>query len=428
MDSYTDFRHPQPVEQSGLMACCSPATLLTLPSGFEQGQQHHQPDTCSFPPAVCALPQQQQQQGQYDLQDPQGGQLLSPPTCCSDTSLYMSPYMSYQSTIQNIWPSPPLGPGDIQNCISFQDSPVCGSACLPIYNSSNDNSPTSPSGWSTVSGYPPTTTFFPQQHPGDQSFAQVCTPMSAQDLPHHYSDMPTPYTESYHAESDTEMPTGMNMSVSSSDVMPSLSAVPPSSSVGSPEGLRAETPASLVMPKIEPMENQDAEFMDSILAVPNAADPIAASGVGHDEKNDEPYAKLIYRALMSRPDYTMTLQELYQWFRDNTNKAKNEKGGWQNSIRHNLSMNAVSLTPKTSTSLLYMQLFWFLFFFHPEGSGIPCYGAQHAAHLFLCVYLLFFFSSRPLLLRQQYHLPGSQFDTYNSGGWDNRYADCFFLP
>ncbi|KOS17428.1 Fork-head transcriptional regulator 2 [Escovopsis weberi] len=59
-----------------------------------------------------------------------------------------------------------------------------------------------------------------------------------------------------------------------------------------------------------------------------------------DAKNEEPYAKLIYKALMSRSDYCMSLQDLYQWFRENTNKASDEKGGWQNSIRHNLSMNA----------------------------------------------------------------------------------------
>ncbi|KAF4592266.1 forkhead domain-containing protein [Ophiocordyceps camponoti-floridani] len=59
-----------------------------------------------------------------------------------------------------------------------------------------------------------------------------------------------------------------------------------------------------------------------------------------DGKLDEPYAQLIYRAFMSRSDHAMTLQDIYQWFRDNTNKAVTEKGGWQNSIRHNLSMNA----------------------------------------------------------------------------------------
>lgn len=55
-----------------------------------------------------------------------------------------------------------------------------------------------------------------------------------------------------------------------------------------------------------------------------------------------PYAQLIYRAFMSTPRHAMTLQEIYQWFRDNTDKSKGQGKGWQNSIRHNLSMNAVS--------------------------------------------------------------------------------------
>lgn len=57
---------------------------------------------------------------------------------------------------------------------------------------------------------------------------------------------------------------------------------------------------------------------------------------------DEPYAKLIHRALMSAPTKSMVLQEIYQWFRDNTQKGGAESKGWMNSIRHNLSMNAVS--------------------------------------------------------------------------------------
>ena len=55
-----------------------------------------------------------------------------------------------------------------------------------------------------------------------------------------------------------------------------------------------------------------------------------------------PYAKLIERALLTAPKYTMSLQDIYQWFCDNTDKPSFTKSGWKNSIRHNLSMNAVS--------------------------------------------------------------------------------------
>jgi hypothetical protein len=61
-----------------------------------------------------------------------------------------------------------------------------------------------------------------------------------------------------------------------------------------------------------------------------------------DHSIDEPYAKLIYRALTSRPDHAMVLQDIYQWFRENTTKGGSDTKGWMNSIRHNLSMNAVS--------------------------------------------------------------------------------------
>jgi hypothetical protein len=58
--------------------------------------------------------------------------------------------------------------------------------------------------------------------------------------------------------------------------------------------------------------------------------------------SDAPYAKLIYKALMEAPNHSMVLQDIYQWFIDNTGKGSSVSTGWRNSIRHNLSMNAVS--------------------------------------------------------------------------------------
>ncbi|KAK7541407.1 hypothetical protein IWX49DRAFT_322597 [Phyllosticta citricarpa] len=54
----------------------------------------------------------------------------------------------------------------------------------------------------------------------------------------------------------------------------------------------------------------------------------------------EPYAKLIHRCLMQAPNKEMVLRDIYNWFKSNTNKAADKRTkGWQNSIRHNLSMN-----------------------------------------------------------------------------------------
>lgn len=74
-------------------------------------------------------------------------------------------------------------------------------------------------------------------------------------------------------------------------------------------------------------------------------DEVFDDGSGEDDKEcnmDEPYAKLIYRALMAAPNNAMVLKDIYKWFAENTDKASSPSKGWQNSIRHNLSMNGVS--------------------------------------------------------------------------------------
>lgn len=74
-----------------------------------------------------------------------------------------------------------------------------------------------------------------------------------------------------------------------------------------------------------------------------------------DPAVEPPYSKLIWEALMSAqdPDYMMPLQSIYDWFEKNTSKGKDKNKGWQNSIRHNLSMNAVRdyFAPSTWWSL-----------------------------------------------------------------------------
>ncbi|KKZ61045.1 hypothetical protein EMCG_00623 [[Emmonsia] crescens] len=98
----------------------------------------------------------------------------------------------------------------------------------------------------------------------------------------------------------------------------------------SPENSTASTPSE---------ESNNLQFSpDSMTAfvVNNLSD-----GETDDEKSDEPYSKLIWRALQSVPDNKMALKEIYEWFEKNTIKARNSNSkGWQNSIRHNLSMNA----------------------------------------------------------------------------------------
>ncbi|WQF90487.1 Putative Fork head domain, winged helix-like DNA-binding domain superfamily [Colletotrichum destructivum] len=76
------------------------------------------------------------------------------------------------------------------------------------------------------------------------------------------------------------------------------------------------------------------------------------SPLQEEDKRRKPYSALIHEALKQADDHTMTLRELYKWFRDHTDKIKGEGDtGWQNSIRHNLSMNKVSNFPKATCIL-----------------------------------------------------------------------------
>jgi hypothetical protein len=80
-------------------------------------------------------------------------------------------------------------------------------------------------------------------------------------------------------------------------------------------------------------------------------------GMSCDGDNDgdkaEPYAKSLFRCLRDAPGHTMVLREIYDWFKANTDKARDPGStGWQNSIRHNLSMNKVCMNVSINVQAL----------------------------------------------------------------------------
>lgn len=87
-------------------------------------------------------------------------------------------------------------------------------------------------------------------------------------------------------------------------------------------------PESQVAPKIKGEATAVVERLDTSTA----------------QVNDIPYAKLIERALREAKGQSLVLKDIYKWIERNTNKADNPAfKGWQNSVRHNLSMNGVSI-------------------------------------------------------------------------------------
>jgi hypothetical protein len=82
--------------------------------------------------------------------------------------------------------------------------------------------------------------------------------------------------------------------------------------------------------------------------MPDEIDSLAGSGETDDslENSDPCYAELLRQALMEKKDdHTMLLKDLYEWVRTHSSKAQDPSNkGWQNSVRHNLSMNAVGVS------------------------------------------------------------------------------------
>jgi Forkhead domain len=96
------------------------------------------------------------------------------------------------------------------------------------------------------------------------------------------------------------------------------------------------SPSMEIWPLV-PEETISAFTAESVILANENQDDEEASG-------DKPYARLIHEALMQAPGHRMMLREIYDWFVQNTTKpSESGTNGWQNSIRHNLSMNQVSI-------------------------------------------------------------------------------------
>ncbi|CAM1504416.1 Fc.00g020070.m01.CDS01 [Cosmosporella sp. VM-42] len=246
-----------------------------------------------------------------------------------DVTTYASMTLNprYPLRSQHIWPSPPLGPEEFDN-YSYHGSPTCGSSNkINCYNPS----PVSPRTWSSPDqGL--LDAFQQQQQQEALKSLRICTPISTDEFPSRSSQISTPFTSSFSQSFEGDQD--------------GLQYNSPLASQDYPAGTFSCTASPSEAPLGTPI------FMASTKAEsPLGGSEVLASPQGHPEarranetvggtKGEEPYAQLIYQAFMSRPDHSLTLQEIYQWFRDNTDKTKSGTKGWQNSIRHNLSMNA----------------------------------------------------------------------------------------
>lgn len=101
-----------------------------------------------------------------------------------------------------------------------------------------------------------------------------------------------------------------------------------------------------------PISTSSQHYHSTTTSMTTEDSPKAHLSGEDDLPTDPPYSQLIYQALRESKDCKLQLQDIYYWFEKNTNKGKEATKGWQNSIRHNLSMNAVSSPHLT----IYLQL------------------------------------------------------------------------
>lgn len=234
---------------------------------------------------------------------------------------------------------------------ALHGSPALSS--IPQSNSSNQSSPRS---WDSPEQLGPT----PWEAATEQLHSRYpgLDPQPSNYLPN--GDMPTPFpadgmsfvpshqsfdgadNDYHHARSQTE-PYPAGYQTSPRDGYP---ATPESGHPLSPCSTTLSMPMDDMVRSLDDDVDSQAPTLVSIGPEPrprSKRSSVPQLQPGEEKTEEPPYAQLIYRAFLSTPRQAMTLQEIYQWFRENTDKGKSTNKGWQNSIRHNLSMNHVSL-------------------------------------------------------------------------------------
>ncbi|KAK9420796.1 hypothetical protein SUNI508_00887 [Seiridium unicorne] len=252
----------------------------------------------------------------------QTSQFLTDITTAAQT--YSLPAISSTGSSQGIWPTPPATACDDLEEYTYRASATSAAYGMHGAAPSSISSIDSPGTWSSPEA---------QQLTYQQAIcmSQESTP------PYSMQIVPTMPTEDhFHQRMLTSSPMANHAFLTHTMEQDPTITDPP---VRTPGHAGAITSDHGVSPGAHDDLYNSHAFTGGLVGLPNGQEVNGSDG---DDANraDQPYAQLICNAFMSRERHAMTLQELYQWFRENTDKTKTDNKGWQNSIRHNLSMNA----------------------------------------------------------------------------------------
>ncbi|KAI0377492.1 hypothetical protein F5Y04DRAFT_291727 [Hypomontagnella monticulosa] len=237
---------------------------------------------------------------------------------------------SASSSSQGVWPTPPSTTceGEDLDGYSYNGSPISGNCRVQtVAPCSANSSVASPRSWS------PRET---QQVQYQQTYFKESDHMPPYNFRNYpslqYDQQIQPQMASSSYESPSFMGTSLNTSAVSQLGIPSMA-----SGLAEPDTVVVSQSESPQL-KQDPDESYGSYGTDDVSKQPRqASQPTGEEG----GKVDEPYAQHIHKAFIKKgAPHQMTLQEIYRYFLEYTDKGKDAGNkGWQNSIRHNLSMN-----------------------------------------------------------------------------------------
>ncbi|KAI8966212.1 hypothetical protein F5Y11DRAFT_309697 [Daldinia sp. FL1419] len=134
-------------------------------------------------------------------------------------------------------------------------------------------------------------------------------------------------------------PVDANLGYGKENVQPMIYPAPPPFNFNVENFYQSAPPRKRALLEAAPIQDsrpaKKSKLEESPLPTPDSFPTIEDTGA----KPSYSYAQLIGMAILRAPQRRLTLSQIYKWISDNFSFYSAQDAGWQNSIRHNLSLN-----------------------------------------------------------------------------------------